>query len=201
MLSVLDGSLSERLSVRMPDVRRLAMRDWPAFVRVGEEIVSGERAMPDAPSGVHACALVLASLQPVCKRGGGQELDKSWLLLSWKIHVDIMRKAVIRMLDCGGDVEAAARDSDLRWCIQEYGGHLSRFESTMNANPINAHIRQWMSAEQGLLRRAVSKWMRNALDRCNKSPRFYTFPEGILICRTERELEDAWCLERFGACQ
>ena len=45
MLSVLDGSLSERLSVRMPDVRRLAMRDWPAFVRVGEEIVSGERAM------------------------------------------------------------------------------------------------------------------------------------------------------------
>lgn len=161
MLSVLDGPLSGASgapTVRVPDIRRLAMRDWPAFLRVGEEIVRGERAMADAASGVHACALVLASSQSVWP-----PFSKTWPLLSWKIHAGILRHAVIRVLDFGGDEEAAARNSDLGWCIRAHAGHLRRFVWTMNENPMNGHIWRWTSAEQGLLEKVFDKWFMSGI--------------------------------------
>ena len=154
MLSVLDGPLSERLGMRVPDVRQLAMRDWRAFQHYGNGIVSGERAMPDVASGVHACAMMLGRTRAWSYWAQGETI-----VPSWRLHVGIIRQAIIRMLDYDGDAQAAARDSDLAWCIQAHAKSFEEFVQVVHKNVKSGHIASWLGAEKGLLRKVFSNWV------------------------------------------
>ena len=108
MLSVLGG---------LP-ANQLASRDWHVFRHVADEVVSGRKIVRCEGAWASTCALWLAQRKFESRRYAPRwDLSVTVAALGWRAHLNTVLRSLVRVLDFDGDVHAAAKDSDLYWCI------------------------------------------------------------------------------------
>lgn len=110
---------------------QLASRDWHLFLHVAEEVVSGRKILRCEGLWAFTCGLWLAQRRFESRRYASRcDLSVTAAALGWRTHLNTVIRSLVRVLDFDGDVHAAAKDSDLYWCIL---AHSVQFTSLVHA--------------------------------------------------------------------